>query len=122
MCAYTVAELEKMLSVRLGCRVLGKAEGDTGRFDFSVLNVPAGQTYEYCCRVNDFERGLFGNCRGRFSAMAYTPEETMAEFPEEMEDYVSFMFANPFERSKSCSEEIGSTDYDAANEEFALAA
>lgn len=77
---YIVADLEKRLSSLLGCRVLGRKEEGVDRFDFMILDVPAGQTYEYCCRVNDFERELFGNCRGRFSAMAYTPEETTAAF------------------------------------------
>ena len=122
MRAFSLEFLIEELSRLLGCRVLGEKEDDAGRFDFMILNVPAGQTYDYCCRVNDFERKLFGSCEGRFSAMAYTVEGTMAEFPEEMEDCVSFVFPGSFDRSEPCLEETGDGEYSEAIEEFALAA
>lgn len=123
MCAFSVDDLTRRLSILLGCRVLGRKEDDAGHFDFMILNVPVGQTYYHCCKVNDFERKLFGNCKGRFSAMAYTPEETIAEFPEEMEDCVSFVFSESFDRDEFCFEETSDGEYDdEAIEEFVLAA
>ena len=116
-------KIARQLSLELEYRVIYEPGIEGAEVDISVLDVPAESIVEICHAVHDFERRMYdGVCRGRISVMAYTPEETAVNFPEELEDFVSF---DDFEKPLLPPSEgvciAHDDEYSAANE-FALAA
>ena len=116
-------EIAGQLSLELGYRVIYEPGIEGAEVDISVLDVPIDFIIEVCNAVHEFERHRYdGVCRGRISVMAYTPEETAVNFPEALEDFVSFDdFEKPIlpQSEGAC---IAHDDEYSAAKEFALAA